>query len=521
MRFKYLILVATVALSLGGVEPIRVSASSWTFVNPLMQAQDSDTEVVDLLFDRLVTLDDKGNFVPELLESWTILKGGREVVLKLRPGMTWHDGSPIEAEDLVATWRTLRLPQVKQIADSGAGIPSMDSLIAEGPLTVRIRLSRPRGTLLFDLYTFIPVPRRHYVMGADPAKAPVNFHPVGSGPYRLVGEATRSFLRVERWDGYRGIHPGTWPAFEFFDARQDKDPIGAMAEGRFHYSRVSLLRHLLVRKGVLGSGKLQALSAPQASFNAFFLNCDPKRSLLGDVRLRQALAELIPWDELARGQRFFPTRLATTFWPPENWAHDSTPRPLPSVERARALLDRAGWQPGPDGLRRDARGRLLELEAYEEESHDTRSMVGLLAIQARSLGMRINIHRTTSEQVWKQSASHEGDIWNYGWATDLDPDMDAPLFTLEGIKTHANVSSYANPEMDRLFQEARHTLDREQRKRIYQRIAEMIHRDCPVIPLTYNISRVVIHQRLLGVSFNELGRSFAFWPGRRAWRLQE
>ena len=101
MRFRSLLLAVTLALSLSGDEPIRVNTAEWDWVNPLLQAQDTDTEVLDLVFDRLVTQDNKGNFVPQLLESWTVLKGGREVVLKLRPGLVWQDGSPIEAEDLV------------------------------------------------------------------------------------------------------------------------------------------------------------------------------------------------------------------------------------------------------------------------------------------------------------------------------------------------------------------------------------------------------------------------------------
>ena len=94
---------------------------------------------MSLVFDRLVTLDAEGNFIPELLKDWTILNGGREVVLDLRPGLTWQDGAPIEAEDLVFTWRALRLPQVQAIADTVGGVASLDSLVAEGPLRVRIR----------------------------------------------------------------------------------------------------------------------------------------------------------------------------------------------------------------------------------------------------------------------------------------------------------------------------------------------------------------------------------------------
>ena len=151
------------------------------------------------------------------MESWTLLKGGREVVLKLRPGLSWQDGSPIQAEDVVFTWKALRLPRVRQVGDTVAGVTSLDSLVAEGPLTVRIHLKRPRGTLLSDLYNFVPVPRHHYQVGPNPLNDRVNFAPVGSGPYRVVGQATTRRLVLERWGGYRGVHPGVAPGFELLD----------------------------------------------------------------------------------------------------------------------------------------------------------------------------------------------------------------------------------------------------------------------------------------------------------------
>lgn len=519
MHWRRLILITCLLCGLGAAEPIRVAVDEWTTLNPLLMAQNTDGEVVDLVFDRLVTLDAEGNFIPGLLKGWTILNGGREVVLDLRPGMTWHDGAPIEAEDLVFTWRTLRLPQVRRMADTVGGVTSLDSLVAEGPLRVRIRLARPRGTLLSDLYNFIPVPRRHYQVGVNPAAAPVNFLPIGSGPYRVTERATTRHLKLERWDGYRGAHPGTWPAFEFTDPADEKSTAKAILEGRYHYAATEALPHYLVRKGAMGAGRLQVYSVPQAAFGAFFLNCDPKRSPLGDPALRQALAELTPWQELARARRFFPARLASSFWPPENWAHDPTPRPLPQADRAEAILESAGWRLGPGGVRRNAEGRALSLVAYEQTTATGRSMARLLAERAAKVGIRIEVRKLPFQALVEKSIEHDGDIWSYGWATSLDPDVDSPLFTRDGYRTKANVSSYLNPEVDRLFDEGRHTLDPEARRKIYLELSEIIWRDKPIIPLNYNLARILTDRRLKGVAFNTLGQSYGFWPGRRGWSL--
>ncbi len=520
MRACLLLLAFSLYSALWADGTVQVNVGKWTTLNPLLLAQDTDTEAVDLIFDRLVTVDAKGQFIPELLESWTILKEGREVLLKLRPGLIWQDGSPIEAEDLVFTWKTLRLPQVRRVADTVPGVVSLDSLEAEGPLTVRIRLRRPRGSLLADLYAFIPVPRHHYQMGADPSLAAINFAPVGSGPYRVAGKATTKFMHLERWTGYKGIHPGQAEAFEFKDLSDVQTPViqDFQAE-RLHYSVVGSLRYYLARKGGRWSDLAHAYSVPLASFGAYFLNCDPKLSLLGDLRLRQTLAELVPWEDLARAKRFFPTRIATSFWPPESWAYDPTPRPLPRPERAAALLTAAGWVPGADGVRRDAKGRRLHLVAYDSAPPNPRSSARLLAKQAAQVGVEVEVRSVDNASLFGNAAKHVGDLWSFAWTLALDPDVDSPLFTSEGYRTGANVSSYLNPEMDRLFDEGRHTVDLQARKQVYQRISQLIYRDKPLIPTVYLQNRVLVARRLQGVAFGPLGQSFAFWPGRRAWKL--
>jgi peptide/nickel transport system substrate-binding protein len=519
MQWRPLVLTVSLFLGLRAGEGIRISVNEWSTLNPLLTSMGPDVEVADLVFDRLVTLDAKGNFIPELLESWTILDGGREVVLRLRPGLTWQDGRPIEAEDVVFTWRMLRLPQVRAIADTVSGVASLDSLVAEGPLTVRIRLKRPCGTLLSDLYNFIPVPRHLYQVGARPTESPVNFLPVGSGPYRVVGKATTKRVLLERWAGYRGPHPGLAPSFALLSPSEEEVTLSAFQRERLHFSAVDPLRYYLVRKGAQGAGLVRAMSAPQAALSGYFLNCDPRRSLLGDPALREVIYELLPWWHLARARKFIPSRLATSFWTPESWAHDPESRPFPQVNVASQMLEAAGWKLGPNGIRQNMKGRPLTLVAYERPTLSKPSEGALLVLQAARVGIQIELRTLPISTVMEKAAKHEGDLWAFGWTMSLDPDMESPLFTREGYRTGANVSSYLNPEVDRLFDEGRHTLDPEARRKIYHKISEILFRDKPVIPIAYNQTRVLSHLRLQGVGFNLLGQSYGFWPGRRGWTL--
>lgn len=159
--------------------------------------------------------------------------------------------------------------------------------------------------------------------------------------------------------------------------------------------------------------------------------------------------------------------------------------------------------------------------AYEQSTTTSRTVTRLLAEEAAKVGMHIEVRRLTFEALTQKSMDHDGDIWSYGWTTSLDPDVDAPLFTSEGYRTKANVSSYLNPEVDRLFEEGRYTLDRVSRRKIYLKLSEIIWRDKPVIPLNYILVRVLADARLRGVSFDVLGQAYGFWPGKRGWKLEE
>jgi peptide/nickel transport system substrate-binding protein len=471
------------------------------------------------VFDHLVTLDEHGAFVPQMLESWEISKDGRDILLKLRPGLTWQDGTPVEAEDLVATWRMAALPQVRNIQDL-VGVRTLDSLKAEGPDRVRIHLKKARASLLSDLYNFIPVPRKLYAMGKDPLHHALNFAPVGSGPYRVVPGAHGECVQLQRWPGYTGPHPGRWEAFRFrtqpYDASLYRQQL---LVGEYHMANLDWFRHYLLRSGALGDGTLVAHSLPMAAFSSLWFNCDSKRSLLGDRRIRQALAQALPWEFLLSQRRFRVARIANCVWPPGSWAWEPTVEALPSWERASQLLKEAGWNRGPDGLCRDAKGRPLQLVMYSERGSGEKDHAQAFCEAARKIGIGIDLRRLTFGDLDSRRTKGDGDIWDMAWSTGLDPDEESPLFTSDGIKTGANAMSYRNPEVDRLFEAGRHELDPTRRQKIYYRINDLIQRDRPVLLLSYSTAYLAIHRRLRGVSFNVRGRTYGHTPGMRAWWL--
>ena len=220
-------------------------------------------------------------------------------------------------------------------------------------------------------------------------------------------------------------------------------------------------------------------------------------------------------------RRFKVARLAASLWPPESWAWDRKVESLPKLERGAVLLGEAGWIPGPDGIRRDAKGRALRLVMYAKQEFGRRDHAQAFCEAAQKIGVPIDLRRTTFDDIQARSAKGDGDIWDYAWNTSLDPDNESPLFTSEGIKGGTNVIGYRNGEVDTLFEQGRHELDPGRRRGIYLRINDLIQRDQPILQMTYGVSYLAVDRRLRGLGFNILGQTYGYVPGRRGWWLAD
>jgi len=524
---RIFLLMASVLVLAGPPRPIRLSLNGLGTLNPLLIFTDDQYLALDLVFDRLVTLDARGNFQPGILERWTLSPDLKEAIMEVRKGLLWQDGRPLDAEDVHFTWKLMRTPALRALADNqGAGIPDMEIL---GPHTLRIRAREPMPTLLAALYNFYPVPRHAYGPVKDPKHHPFNWSPIGSGPYRVLPGASAQKVELARWDGYRGPHPGVAPGFEF---HSQLSTIGA-AKGvpiakRFAALGVDFIdattwfASLLVRRGAPGLEGYVALSTVQDGFQAAWFNCDPRLSVMGDVRLRQAVANLLPWDEYARERQVRPVQVAMSLWHPLSWAADPSPKPLPSPALAAALLDGAGWWRGPSGWRQNAQSQELVLVFYHVRALMQDPFVRRYVEALTQAGIRVDARLTDYQRMQEIQASGTGDVWVSGWVNNgPDPDGDRLLYTTEGIPAHVNFLRYSNPELDRLFEAGRQEADLEARKEIYRRINRIIHRDRPLVLLEHTPYHAVASKHLAGVGFGSRGNLYGFIPGMRGWRLED
>src|SRR2546428_7229217 len=202
---------------------LRVGWSSEPdIMNPLTTETTEAQEVLQLVYDKLTDYDAQLNVVPSLAEKTSVSSSGTEVTYELRSGVTWHDGMPFTADDVVFTFTLINKQGLSQYAQ---WLADMVDVKAQGPSTVVVTFKQPQA---FDPALAIPIVPKHIWEGMSAAQIQ-NFRndkPVGTGPFRFGSWVEGQTVTVHRNPDFWGPAPG--PASVIWVLYQNED---IMAQG--------------------------------------------------------------------------------------------------------------------------------------------------------------------------------------------------------------------------------------------------------------------------------------------------
>jgi peptide/nickel transport system substrate-binding protein len=175
-----------------------------TIVNPHLSPGTKDLSASRITYEPLASYDKDGNMVPFLaaeipsLENGGVASDGKSVTWKLKPGITWSDGKPFTADDVVFTYEYVTNPEVK--STSAASYDGIERVEAVDDLTVRVVFNdvNPAWSLPFVGSLGMIIPRHVFqdFNGPNASEAPGNLAPVGTGPYRVVEFTTEDVLFI-------------------------------------------------------------------------------------------------------------------------------------------------------------------------------------------------------------------------------------------------------------------------------------------------------------------------------------
>ena len=479
---------------------------AFTSIDPHYHNLNPNNVLTEYVFDRLLRFDPE--FQPEaaLAESWKSVDD-RTWELKLRPGVTFHDGTPFTAEDVVFTFG--RIPKVLNSPSSfNFAVKPITRIEVVDSHTVRLHTAEPVALLPYDLANVRIVSKKHGE-GAETADYNSLKAAIGTGPYRVtdfvVGEHA-TFVRNEAWWDRKPV----WDKVDYRSIANDASRNAALQAGE-----VDIIDQVPTRDvaDLRKNPKVVIISAPgqrliylapdvgrkETPF-ATDLNGKPlAANPLQDVRVRKALSLAINRDGIR-------DRIMDGFAAPSGQlmpegasGYEASLKPDPyDPAAARKLLAEAGF---PNGFG-------LTLHGPNNRYVNDSQILEAIAQMWTRIGVRTSVDAMPSATFFSRALRHEFSIRLTGWASDTGEassnltELVASSNPDKGRGAIFDPERYANPKVDEIVERSLTTVDASAREALYREAEKMALPDYPIIPLHHQVNiwgvrkGIVFHPRM-------------------------
>lgn len=452
-------------------------------IDPHWSTLGSQSEALRHIYDTLVMSSEDLKLVPGLAESWTPVDD-TTWEFKLRPNVKFHNGEPLTANDV--KFSIERIPKVTGPQSMTIYTKRVDSVEVVDDLTVRVKTKGPAPALPNDFVRLFVVPAS---TGEGVGNEQFNSgeKAIGTGPYKFVSWTPKGDLVLEKnaeWWG--GDTP--WDRVTRKEIAEDAARVAALKSGQVGLINYVPAADYLVMQGdssvqtfvkdsiyVLNLSPMMKDTTPQP----ITVNGAPaEKNPLQDVRVREALDLAIDRDGIVRvvleGVGYVANQLQ-----PEGffgWSGD-IPAPKADPERAKALLAEAGY---PDGFGMDLTCTNNRVPGDSVVCEAIAQMWSKIGVQTKATALNGTVFfPEDAKEAYTMTLKAWGTVTGEGTYTygslvhSKDEEKGLGAFNRNG---------YANPEVDRLFEEAQTTLDDAKREDLLQQVAEISMKDRALIP---------------------------------------
>jgi len=477
--------------------------------------QTYESYVIELIYDPLFVVDAQMQFEtnPAVVESVSVSEDNRVWTVQLKDGLTWHNGEPLRAADVEYTWQKL-LPEKQQ--------QQLQEVRALDEHRVRYTHHEASPSAMLDMtFNILPKSRCEALWAEKPTLTREELlrelarHPIGNGPYRIVGEPGRHGVELTRWEEYSGEKP--YIAGVTFRVAQPGTPerLRMLASGR---ADAAVLTGDEFRWDVNGESfaeELIKVTGPKRQYDYICWNLSRAGSPFVDPRVRRAMAMALDLDRIREAVSGGVYRPCHGVFDPSTWMGKPMALLPYDVKQAERLLDAAGWTAGSGGESvRTKDGQRFEFSLLIPEEARWFPLIGIIIReQLAAVGVAVNLeYRPFLDcQSLRQSGDFEALISSV--VCNPHPCQDRERWTTGREK---NYGGYSNDEVDRLFETARRTLDGRKEAALYGKIQELIYEDQPYLFLWQKPTMWAFNRRIHGVELSPFG-PVRFYPGPRSW----
>jgi peptide/nickel transport system substrate-binding protein len=435
-------------------------------LDPFHQGADARIQVSVLMYQGLMYEDPSGTAKPLLAESYEVSEDGLTYTFKLREGVTFHTGQPMTAADVTYSYDYIRDPE-----NGSPGAPDyqpIESIEAPDDHTVVMHLSEPNAALLMTLTNkYGAVVPSGFFDDAN-ARNRMNQESVGTGPFQLAGFQPNSFLSLQRFEDYWDEGEPYLDEINFLYLPNSASMLVALRNERVDLAVLSRPQDAAQLEG---AENLTITRSP--SLNQKSIDLDLKYGPLGDIKVRQAIANAIDKEEVMQAAiGGYGTVIGTMVaalqdkWgvPIQELANQG-----PDLEKAKQLMRDAGHGDG------------LDLKLTTIIGYDWMDPAAVtLAEQLRPIGINLEIEKIDLG-VWIQNFRNQEMGFTFNdWGTQPDPNL---LFFRHFHKQPegADFRNWNSEEGSALLLEGRREMDPEKRQQIYDEFQKVLAEQVPTV----------------------------------------
>jgi peptide/nickel transport system substrate-binding protein len=480
----------------GGTLTVAFASDTKT-LDPLFSVNFSERQPLYLIYNTLLALKSDFSVGPELAERWETSEDGKRVVLHLRRGVKFHDGTDFDAEAVKFNLdrrmdEKVGSPQRAQLVEIVQAVEAID------PVTVAIILKSPSPSLLGMLAQregFMASPAAIRKYGTTFAT-----NPVGTGPFIFKEWTPGRRIVVEKNPAYWEPGKPYLDGVVLADITNSVVGVQRLITGEADY--MSALSPIDIRQI---ENRRDIKLDPSAVGRWYALQWQVDKPPFNNEKLRQAVAHAIDRKRIVDIVMSGKSPIAEGLTPPALWWFDPDLRsPSYDPAKAKALLAEAGY---PNGI---------ELVLSIPQITLLQQVDQLVQEQLKAVGITVRLEPVSQSDWYPRLVQGAINFSPIRWSQRPDPDgLFTVLLQSDGF---ANSTKYKNPEFDALLDKARNAKDMAERKTLYRAAERLVVRDLPYVPLFFSVEYAAMRSNVMNHVWvaDEIPRFRDVWKAKPA-----
>ena len=437
--------------------------------------------VTEHIFNTLVSVDDNGNIIPELAESWKF-ESPKTIIFNIRKGIKFHNGEILTARDVVFSLkRMMGEPATFSLVNDIKEVEELDDY------TVKVSLHKISAPFLSNLTTPLTaiLNEKEYLKNSDS----ISVAPVGTGPFKIRewGDGEKIILDSNK-EYFKGAPSSKGIIFKTIVESSTRvaaleagevDIIYGIAPSDYRYIEKNPNLYLM----------------DLASMSTDYIVLNTKKNYLNNKEIRKAIhyamdkAGIIDAIFLEKG-RVASSPVSPAIFGSYQGINGNIFNPL----EAKTIL-----------LKEKIKEDEIFLKIWTSENSLRVQIAQIIQANLENIGIKSQIEIIELGTLLTKTANGEHDIFLTTWitgVTDADTTL-TPLFHSKSLGKAGNRSFYSNNKLDRILDDARETIEKEERIKLYKRAQEVIWDDNSVIPLVYRVDGIALSRKIKNFSYNK------------------